>query len=58
MPNDLNDPLLDEEDEIIEPSPEDDAALDESTVEFFNSLAVTVSTTPTDDPVNQCHRMM
>lgn len=39
MPNDNE--LYEEEDEIIEPSPEDDEALDESTVEFFNSLAVT-----------------
>ena len=40
MPNDIID-TTEEEDEIIEPSPEDDVALDESTVEFFNSLAVT-----------------
>ena len=49
MPNDLNinDPEL-EEDEIIEPDPEDDQELDESTVDFFKSLAVT---TPTEtDP--------
>jgi hypothetical protein len=39
MPNDI---LFEEEiDEIVEPAAEDDTALDESTVEFFNSLAVT-----------------
>jgi hypothetical protein len=45
MPNDLNinDPEL-EEDEIIEPDPEDDQELDESTVDFFKSLAVTTPT--------------
>jgi len=49
MPNDLNinDPEL-EEDEIIEPDPEEEQALDESTVDFFKSLAVS---TPTEtDP--------
>ena len=51
MPNDIVDPSI-EEDEVIEPDPEDDAALDESTVEFFNSLAVTTPTTTvnTEDP--------
>lgn len=41
MPNDI---VFEEDevDEVIEPSADDDAALDESTVEFFNSLAVTV----------------
>jgi hypothetical protein len=49
MPNDLNinDPEL-EDDEIIEPDPEEEQALDESTVDFFKSLAVS---TPTEtDP--------
>ena len=49
MPNDLNinDPEL-EDDEIIEPDLEEEQALDESTVDFFKSLAVS---TPTEtDP--------
>ena len=49
MPNDLNinDPEL-EEDEIIEPDPAEEQELDESTTDFFKSLAVS---TPTEtDP--------
>jgi hypothetical protein len=49
MPNDLNinDPEL-EEDEIIQPDPADEQELDESTTDFFKSLAVS---TPTEtDP--------
>lgn len=50
MPNDIIDTI--EEDEVVEPSPEDDAALDESTVEFFNSLAITTPSldSTVDDP--------
>ena len=46
MPNDNE--IFEEEDEIIEPSAEDDEALDESTVEFFNSLAVTTTISDSD----------
>ena len=48
MPNDLNinDPEL-EEDEIIEPNPAEEQELDESTTDFFKSLAVS-SPTETD----------
>jgi hypothetical protein len=50
MPNDIT-TIDDEEDIVIEPDPEDDAALDESTVDFFNSLSVTLPTnTNLDDP--------
>jgi hypothetical protein len=45
MPNDLNinDPEL-EEDEIIEPDPAEEQELDESTTDFFKSLAVSIPT--------------
>jgi hypothetical protein len=49
MPNDFE---IEEEDEVIEPSPEDEEALDESTVEFFNSLSVTIPNNDNPDQID------